>query len=89
MMNKKNRIDENMLEEVTGGVIFNATGISWADQSKPWEVLNDYTFDNVFENGQKMTFATYEEAKAYAIGHGYNFRTTDWNEVQTARSSHR
>ena len=60
--NMNNRVDDSVLDGVTGGVLFNASGISGADPSKPWEVLDDHSGNNIYLNGQKQAFETREQA---------------------------
>jgi len=57
-----NKIDDNDLGNVSGGVLFNSTGISGADPEKPWEVLDDRTGEIIYLNGRKLVFKTREEA---------------------------
>lgn len=40
-MTDKDMINENKLEEISGGVIFDATDIIGSDENNPWEVLDD------------------------------------------------
>lgn len=37
----KEKLDANGLDEITGGVLFYAKGISGSDDNNPWEVLDD------------------------------------------------
>ena len=80
-----NRIDDRELEGVAGGVIFNASNISGADQSKPWEVLDDHTGNNIYINGQKQVFATRQEAVDAAKRIGANVMEVNWDQVLTMR----
>ena len=82
------KIDDSNLEAVSGGVVFNATGISGADPTKPWEVLNDHTGDNIYINGQKQTFATKGEAMDMAKRLGQNAMEVNWGQVCDMRSNH-
>ena len=38
---KDKKLGDEQLEEVTGGVIFNSSGIIGADPNNPWEVLDN------------------------------------------------
>ena len=38
---KDKALGDDQLEEVTGGVIFNASGIIGSDSNNPWEVLDN------------------------------------------------
>ena len=82
------KLDDSNLEAVSGGVVFNATGISGADASRPWEVLNDHTGDNIYINGQKQTFATKGEAMDMARRLGQNAMEVNWGQVCDMRNNH-
>ena len=86
--NDMKKLDDGMLEEVSGGVIFNASGISGADPNRPWEVLNDHTGDNIYINGQKQTFSTRGEAEDVARKLGQNAMEVNWNQVCDMRNKH-
>ena len=47
---KDKKLGDDQLEEVTGGVIFNASGIIGSDPNMPWEVLDNRN-GNVNDNG--------------------------------------
>jgi len=85
MNNNINKIDDSELENVSGGVIFNSTGISGADPSKPWEVLDDKNGNNIYENGQKLCFASRQEALDAAARYGMNRMEVNWNQVLQMR----
>lgn len=40
-MSDKDRINDNTLDKISGGVIFDATDIIGSDPYNPWEVLDD------------------------------------------------
>ena len=78
--NKVNGIDDDALEGVSGGLIFDSSNIAGADPNNPFEVLDD-------SNGQVLARAnSYEQARRYAehMGQSIDF-TKDWNSVQNLR----
>lgn len=81
-MNKQ--INEQKLNSVNGGLVFNASNISGSDPTKPWEVLDN-------KNGNVLgRFATEGEALANAASYGpnpYNTMETDWNSVVSLMSN--
>ena len=79
------KINENDLEGISGGVIFNSKGITGADDSKPWEVLDDHTGNNIYWNGEKQVFATKEEAEKAAKMIGANTMEVTWDQVLQMR----
>ncbi len=80
------RIDDKELENVSGGVIFNASGITGADPNKPWEVLDDHTGNNIYINGEKQVFETREKAIEAAKRIGANHMEVNWDQVLQMRS---
>lgn len=83
MSNEKNvnaeRIDDSNLENVSGGVIFNSSGIIGADKNNPWEVLDD-------RNGNVIgRYATRDDAIANAGKSGQNHMEVNWDQVQQLR----
>lgn len=85
MMDNKNIINDNDLGKTSGGVIFNATGISGADPDKPWEVLDDKTGNNIYIDGVKQVFETREKAVEAAKKIGANHMEVNWNQVLQMR----
>ena len=78
--NKVNGIDDDALEGVSGGEIFNDSNNAGADPNNPFEVLDD-------SNGQVLARASsYEQARRYAeqMGKSIDY-TEDWNSVQKLR----
>ena len=80
-----NKIDDNDLENVSGGVLFNSTGISGADPEKPWEVLDDHTGEIIYFNGKKQVFKTRKEAIDAAKRLGLNTMEFTWDQVLEKR----
>ena len=80
-----NKIDDNDLENVSGGVLFNSTGISGADPEKPWEVLDDHTGEIIYFNGVKQVFKTRKEAIEAAKRLGLNTMEFTWDQVLEKR----
>ena len=73
------RLDDDMLDGVTGGVIFNSSGIIGAEKDYPWEVLDD-------RNGNKLgSFKTRDEAVANAGRLGQNYMEVNWDQVLQLR----
>ncbi|MBR1524746.1 MAG: hypothetical protein IJ641_09885 [Lachnospiraceae bacterium] len=73
------KLDEDDLENVSGGVIFNATGIIGADSNNPWELLDD-------TNGSTLgRFPTRDDAIAAAGAKGKNHMEINWDQVQQLR----
>ena len=75
----KNMLTDDELNNVAGGVIFNASGISGADHNNPWEVLDDKTGD------VRGRFANRDDAVAYAGRMGQNHMEVNWDQVQQLR----
>ena len=80
-----NKIDDNDLGNVSGGVIFNSSGISGSDPEKPWEVLDDHTGEIIYFNGVKQVFKTRKEAIEAAKSIGVNLLEYNWDEVLCLR----
>ena len=80
-----NKIDDNDLGNVSGGVLFNSTGISGADPEKPWEVLDDHTGEIIYFNGEKQVFKTRKEAIEAAKRLGLNTMEFTWDQVLEKR----
>ncbi len=73
------KLDEAMLDGVSGGVIFNASGIIGADSNNPWEVLDD-------TNGNTLgRFPNRDDAVAAAGKLGKNHMEVNWDQVQQLR----
>ncbi|MBO4374220.1 MAG: bacteriocin [Lachnospiraceae bacterium] len=79
------KINDDDLQNVSGGLIFNASNIQGADPDKPWEVLDDHTGNNIWINGEKQVFATQKEAEDAAKRIGANTLEISWDEVQRLR----
>lgn len=80
---EKNRISDEELDNVGGGLIFNASQIIGSDPNRPFEVLDDRTGD-VLARAQ-----TYDQAVQYAknMGKSYEY-TEDWDRVVWLRNNH-
>ncbi len=78
-MDKNCGLDPALLEGVTGGVVFDASGISGADPNNPFEVLDD-------KNGTKLgAFKTRDAAMAAAGMLGQNHMEVNWDQVLELR----
>ena len=78
-MQKLENVD---LDQVSGGVIFNAAGISGSDPNRPWEVL-DNNNGNVIDR-----YANREDAARRAREFGNNPMNdleVNWSQVQQLR----
>ncbi len=75
-----NQINDDELEGVSGGIIFNASRISGSDPNNPFEVLDD-------NNGQVLARAsTYDQARRYAESMGKSVEyTEDWDRILRLR----
>ncbi len=82
MSDKIEKISESSMEEIGGGVIFNAINISGADRNNPWEVIDDTTGNTLGR------FPSREDAINAASANGKNWSEVDWNEVQKLRANH-
>ena len=73
-MTEKNRINDEELNNVSGGCIFYAKDISNNDPERLWEVLN--------EKGEVLDRADTREKAIWLAGkHGVNFDEVNWNDV--------
>ena len=83
MSDKIQELNDQNVEEVSGGMIFNATGYE-GDRSLPWEVLDN---DDCSVLG---AFSTREEAVEFAKSLGknsYNAQEVDWATVMRLRKN--
>ena len=79
MAEMNGKLNDDMLDGVSGGVIFNSSGIIGADQNNPWEVLDD-------TNGNTLgRFANRDDAIAAAGKLGKNHMEVNWDQVQQLR----
>ena len=84
-MTENNRIDDKELENVSGGFIFNSTGIAGADPWNNWEVIDNKTGDVI------SRFHTKEEALACAgsfHGSAYDTMEIKWDDLCNLRNNH-
>ena len=83
-MDENKKISDNELENVAGGMVYNATGTPEADPLKPWEVIHN-------NNGQILgRYATQDEAcyaaKKYKSGSRYDTMLVTKEQVEYLRS---
>ncbi len=84
-MNDQNKIKDEELEQVNGGMIFNATGLPEADPFNPWEVLDN---DNCAILARFPTRdAACEYAKRVYGSYSYNTQEVDLATVQRLRQN--
>ncbi|MCR4909440.1 MAG: hypothetical protein K5985_11475 [Lachnospiraceae bacterium] len=77
-MNDMNRLNDNALDQVSGGAIFEASGISGHDPKNPWEVLN--------EKGEVLDrAATRDDAIWLAGKNGVSRDEVTWDDVLKMR----
>ncbi len=73
------KLDEELMEKASGGVIFNAINIDGSDKNNPWEVLDD-------NNGQTLgRFSNRDDAIAAAGKLGKNHMEVNWDQVLQLR----
>ena len=73
------KLSDNDLENVSGGVIFNAWDIEGADPDNPWEVLDDHTGKVLARTNNR------DDAIALASRNGQNHVELNWDQVQELR----
>ncbi len=83
-MIEKNKISDEVLNDVAGGMILNSLDTPDYDPAFPWEVIDN-------NNGQILgKFATEGQAIEYAKRFGpdsYNTQKTDWGTVERLRKN--
>ena len=77
-------IEDNELEQVTGGIILNATGLPECVPGKPWEVIHNNTGEVLSCWGTQNE--AYCEAKKYNSGSKYDTQICTIEEVEYLRS---
>ena len=80
-----NKMNDSDLENVSGGLIFNASNISGADPTRPWEVLDNKN-GNVLQRFTNQTDAENWVRNTYG-NNALNTAKVDWNYVQALRSN--
>ena len=80
-----NKMNDSDLENVSGGLIFNASNISGSDPSRPWEVLDNKN-GNVLQRFTSQADAETWVRTTYGAG-ALNTAQVDWNYVQALRSN--
>lgn len=79
----KNKLTDEEMDKVGGGLIFNAKNIIGSDPNNPFEVLDDRTGDVL------ARASTYDQAVKYAVDIGRSWEyTEDWNRVVWLRNNH-
>lgn len=78
------KINEDSLDEVSGGMIFNATGYE-GNPNLPWEVVanNDCRVLGAFSTQAEAC----EYAKKFGKHDSYNTQIVDWATVQRLRNN--
>ncbi|MBQ8955516.1 MAG: bacteriocin [Lachnospiraceae bacterium] len=83
-MAELNKLTEEELDNISGGMIFNAAGVEGSDPNYPWEVLDN---NNCNVLGR---FPSRDAAIKYANSFGknpYNAQEVDWATVQRLRAN--
>ena len=80
-----NKMNDSDLENVSGGLIFNASNISGSDPARPWEVLDNKN-GNVLMRFTNQTDAENWVRNTYG-NNALNTARVDWNYVQALRSN--
>lgn len=83
-MTENNKINEDSLDEVSGGMVFNAAGYE-GDPNLPWEVVanNDCHVIRAFSTQAEAC----EYAKQFGKHDSYNTQLVDWSTVQRLRKN--
>lgn len=84
-MDKKNRINDDMLENVNGGYLFYSKGIGGADEKNPWEII-DKNGDVVGRFGDSEE--EYNRACKAAEKMGLDTTVIGWDELCRIRKDH-
>ncbi len=78
MTDINNKINDETLEGVAGGAIFNSSNIIGSDSNKHWEVIDD-------KGNVRERFGSKSEAEKYASDNNLGKYEIDWNEVLKRR----
>ena len=83
-MSDLERLDEEQVDEVAGGMVYNAAGTPEADPKRPWEVIHN-------NNGQILgRYASQAEAceaaKQFKSGSKYDTQLVSKEEVEYLRA---
>ena len=84
-MNKDKMIKDEELDNIAGGLIFNASNISGSDPTKPWEVLDNKN-GNVLMRFSNETDAVNWVTSTYG-NNALNTARVDWDYVQALRQN--
>lgn len=78
-------LGEGDLEQVTGGMILNATGLPECDAARPWEVIHNNTGE-VLSRWRTQEEACYA-AKQYKSGSSYDTQIVSIEQVNYLRNN--
>ena len=78
-MNKNNRLNDDQLESISGGYVFDASNIIGHQDGAPWEVIND-------KGDVVGRFSDYNEAVKNAQDAHLNPEMIGWDKLQELRS---
>ena len=85
IMDKNKAINDNELNEVSGGLIFDARPVAGADPNNPWEVIDNKT-GRVLDRCPTKEAAVYTAQSKYGFN-PYNTMDIDWNSLQALRNN--
>ncbi|HAG69622.1 MAG TPA: hypothetical protein DCL38_06585 [Lachnospiraceae bacterium] len=84
---KNNILNDEELNAVSGGFLFNASGIQGSDPNHPWEVI-DNTNGNVLGRFSSQQEATIWAVKSFGGMNTDDITQINWDNVQRLRSGY-
>ena len=85
-MDTNKKINESELEKASGGLIFNASGISGADPNAPWEVINNQNGNVIARFNSKQAAIDFINANYGPNNNPYDSMEIQWNSLQDLRN---
>ena len=73
-MNNKHMLNDDTLDNVSGGYLFNSNGIIGADKDHQWEGIDN-------KGDVKGRFSNYDEACRNASAMGFSTEAIGWDEL--------
>ena len=73
-MSNKNMLNDDSLESVSGGYLFNSSGIIGADKNHQWEIIDD-------KGDVRGRFSDYEEARRNATAMNLSTEAIGWDDL--------
>lgn len=77
------KLSDDNLDEISGGVIFNASGIAGSDPQRPWEVLDNHNGQVLDRFGSKVDAEDWTRNK-YG-NESLNTMEIGWDQVRKLR----